>query len=111
MLLQQVLHSMYSETRSLGAGENYVSCTPLRLTQPGFHHGACGSGKRCAAFLTSLADDAYMSASPKDNILSREPGHLGYTQARLGSHKKKGVVTPAKPAALIRSGEQGIDLR
>ena len=65
MLVQQVLHSMYSETCFLGAGEKYVSCTPLRLTQPGFHHGACGSGKRCAAFLTPLADDAHMSASPK----------------------------------------------
>ena len=105
MLVEQVLHSMHSETCALSAGKKHVCRTPLWLTQPGFHHGACGSGKRSAAFLSPLANNTYMSASPEDHVLSRESGHLGYTQACLYSHEKKGMIAPAKPDALIRSSE------
>jgi len=50
-----------------------------------------------------------MSASSEDEGLACEPGHLGYAQARLDGHQEKGVIAPARPGALIRSGQQGID--
>jgi len=56
MLVEQVLHAVHGETFVHDAGEQQIPTTSLRLVQSGFHHGACGSGKRCAAFLAPLAD-------------------------------------------------------
>ena len=52
-----------------------------------------------------------MSASAEDDVLAGETGHLRYSEAGLRSQEKKGVIAPAKPGALIRSGEQSIDFR
>ena len=77
MLVQQVLHAMDAEAFALGAGKQHVTVTPLRLPQPGFHYGECGSGDGCAAFLTSFADYANVSAGSDDEVLACERGHLG----------------------------------
>src|SRR3990172_8444085 len=77
MLVQQVLHAMDAETFTHGTGKQHVTATSLRLTQPGFDHGECGSGDGCATFLAPLADDAYVSAGSEDEVLACEPGHLG----------------------------------
>jgi len=109
MLVQQVLHAVDGETCAFGAGEQYVPMPWWRFTEPGFHHGACRSGKGCAAFLAPLADDAYVSPAAEDDVRAGEPGHLGNAQTRLDGHEEKGVIASAKPGALIRSGQQGID--
>ena len=78
MLVQQILHAVDGETFAHGAGKQHIPFAPLWLTQPGFHHGACGSRKRCAAFLASFPEDTDVSTGAKDDILASEPGHLGY---------------------------------
>ena len=45
----------------------------------------------------------------RDEILAIESGHLGEAQACLHGDQQKGVITPARPRALIRRGKQGID--
>jgi hypothetical protein len=52
-----------------------------------------------------------VSTGPKDEVVASEPSHLGYAQTRLNGYKEKGVIAPAKPGALIRSRQQGIDFR
>ena len=111
MLVEQVLHAVDGETCALCAGEQHVTTTPLRLTQPDFHHGESGFGDGGAAFFASLADDVDVSAGSEDEVVACEPSHLGYAQTRLDGYKEKGVIAPAKPGALIRSGQQGIDFR
>jgi integrase/recombinase XerD len=64
MLGQQILHAVEAETFALGAGKEHVALTPLRFSKPGFQHGECGLGKRCAAFFAALADHAQVSAGP-----------------------------------------------
>ena len=100
---------MDAETFTLGAGKQHVTVASLRLSQPGFHDGECGFGDGCAAFFAPLADDAHVSAGSEDEVLAFEPGHLGYAQTRLHGHQEEGVIAPARPGALIRSGQQGID--
>jgi hypothetical protein len=76
MLGQQVLHAVDAETFTLGAGKKHVTITALRFSKPGFQHGKCGSGKRCAALFAALADHAQVSASPNDEVGAFDPGHF-----------------------------------
>lgn len=57
-------------------GKEHVALTTLRFSKPGFQHGECGLGKRCAAFFAALADHAQVSASPNDEVRAFEPGHF-----------------------------------
>ena len=93
----------------LALGNNTSSITALRLSQPGFQYGERGFGDGRTAFLATFADHAHVSAGSEDEILAFEPGHLGQAQTRLNGHQEKGVIAPAGPGALIRSGKQGID--
>jgi hypothetical protein len=56
------------ETFTLGAGKEHVAVTAWRFSKPGFQHGKCGSGKRCAALFAALADHAQVSTSPNDEV-------------------------------------------
>ena len=42
MLVQQVLHPVDAETFTFGVGEEYLSATSWRFTQPSFQHGESG---------------------------------------------------------------------
>jgi hypothetical protein len=52
-----------------------------------------------------------MSADTERDILAGQPGHFGQTESRLHRHQEKRVIAAAKPGALVRSCEQGLDLR
>lgn len=41
MLVQHVLHAVDAELFPLGTGEQHVTVTSLRLTQPSFQYGEC----------------------------------------------------------------------
>ncbi|MDB5773799.1 MAG: hypothetical protein JWM42_4173 [Burkholderia sp.] len=109
MLGQQVLHAMDAQTTTSGAGKQHVTITALRLSQPGIEHGECGFGDGRASFLASFADHAYVGTGPKDEILALEPCRFRQAQPCLHRHQQKGVITPARPSALIGGGKQGID--
>src|ERR1700691_2749161 len=64
--------------------------------------------QRCAALLAAFADHAHVSTGADDQVLPRGGGDL--REPRLDSRQDKRVVAPSEPGALIRSGEQGIDL-
>src|SRR5712692_7627250 len=52
-----------------------------------------------------------MSARTERDILPGQPGHFGQTESRLYRHQEERVIAPAKPSALVRGREQGLDLR
>src|SRR5260370_21664193 len=66
--------------------------------------------QRCAALLAAFADHPHVSAGSEDQVRARGGGDLRKPQTRLDSREDKRVVAPSEPGALIRSGEQGIDL-
>ena len=76
MLGQQVLHAVDAETVAPGAGKEHVAVTALRFSKPGFQHGMCGFGERCATFFAALADQAQVSARPDDEVCALEAGHF-----------------------------------
>ena len=77
MLVQQVLHTVDTETFTFEVGEEHLSVTSLRLTQPAFQNGECGSGDWRTTLLTALSNYPHVSAGPENNVLTFEPGNLG----------------------------------
>ena len=77
VFVQQVLNAMDSQPFALGVGKEHVPVAAWRLPQPVLQHGAGRFGQRRAPCLASLADDAQVSAAPRDEVLSFQTGHLG----------------------------------
>jgi hypothetical protein len=50
-----------------------------------------------------------MGADTENDILTFESGHLGQAQTCLYGQQNEGMITAARPCALIRSSQQGID--
>ena len=76
MLGQQVLDAVDAETIAPGVREEHVAVAASRFSEPGFQHGKCGFGKRCAAFFAALADQTQVSARSDDEILAFEACHF-----------------------------------
>jgi hypothetical protein len=102
---------MYAEVFTSGIREENlpVSVSSLRFSQPRFQYSRCGFGERGATFFTALSNHAYMSTSPKYDVLAFESSHFRQAQTGLYGYKKKRVIATAEPGERIRCGEQGIN--
>ena len=69
MLVEHVLHAVDAETFAFGIGEQDVSVTSLRLTQPGSQHGERGFSDGCTAFLAPLTNYPHVG-TPAPRMMS-----------------------------------------
>jgi hypothetical protein len=104
------MHAIGAETRASGIGEKNLTITACWLAEPSFQYGDRGFGERYTTFFATLPDHANVSTCTDRDSIAFQAGHFGLAQSRLRCHQKEGVITPAKPGALIGSGEQRLDL-
>jgi|GEM_PF-2444412 hypothetical protein len=103
MLVQQVLHAVDAESFTSGAGEQDVSVTSWWLTQPGLQDNEGGSGDGRTAFFAPLSNYPHVGTGSQNDVLPLESAHLREAQAGLYGQQNEGVITAARPSALIRS--------
>src|SRR5208283_1697752 len=103
MLVQQVLHAVDAESLTSGVGKQDVSITSWWLPQPGLQDNEGRSGDGRTAFFAPLSHDPHMGTGSQNDVLTLESGHLREAQAGLYGQQNEGVITPARPSALIRS--------
>src|SRR5204862_2313589 len=72
-------------------------------------YGDYRSGDGRTAFLASFTNYTHVRARAEDDVFLFEPGHLGKAQTSLYRQQNEGVITPARPCALIRRREHGVD--
>jgi hypothetical protein len=92
-------------------GEEDVSVTSLRFSEPCLEYGAGDFGQRRTTLSSALADHAQVSTDAEHEVLASQAGHLGEAEARLGCCQNEGVISPPGPSTPIRSHEQSIYLR
>ena len=59
--------------------------------------------------MTFLANDPHVGAGAEDDVFAFEPGHLRQAQTCLDSQQHEGVITPARPCALIGCRKQAVN--
>jgi hypothetical protein len=104
------MNAVGDETRASGIGEKDLTITTWRFSEPSFQYGERGFGERYTTFFATLSDYTNVSTCTDRDIIAFQPSHFGLAQSRLRCHQKEGVITPAKPGALIGRGEQRLDL-
>jgi hypothetical protein len=109
MLVQQVLYAADAESLTSGVGKQNVSVTSWWLIQPGLQDSEGGFGDGRTAFFAPLSYYPHVGTGFQNDVLTLESGHLRGAQAGLYGQQNEGVIPPARPGALIRSGQQGFD--
>jgi hypothetical protein len=105
MFVQDVLNSVDGESPSSSVGKKDVSVASLRLSEPGFEHGASDLGQRRAPLSPALADNPQVRPDAEHEILAFESRHLRKTKAGLRCCEDKGVVAPPGPGTPVWSLE------
>lgn len=108
---QQVMHGIGTQGRATEVREQNLAVAACRLAKPGFQHGHSGFGKRYTSLLTALANHTNMSSRPENEIIACQAAHFRLTKPGLRRDQEKRVIAPSEPSALIRRGEQCLDLR
>jgi len=105
------MHGVGAQRCAAEVGKQNLPVAPRRLAKPCLQDGHCGFGKRYASFLSALANHTNMSSRPESEIIACQAAHFRLTKPGLRRDQEKRVIAPSEPSALIRCGEQRLDLR
>src|SRR5271168_3792037 len=111
MAEQQIMHGVRAKRCTAKVGKQNLPVAPRRLAKPCLQDGHGGFGKRYTSFLSALSDYTHMNSRPESEIIASQAAHFRLTESGLRSDQEKRVIAPSEPGALIRRGEQRLDLR
>src|SRR6516162_2630416 len=109
ILAHQVLHAVGAQASAASVRKEHLG-RRFRLFEPGPEDRRGPRGERCRAVLAALPAAANVCTGAEGDGRSIETRELREPQPGLNRQGQKRVIAPAKPCALIGSGEHGLDL-
>jgi hypothetical protein len=109
MFGQEVLNPIGAELSPTVTGEDDIVFRSTPFLEPSFEDGDCLFGERCTALFTALTDTTDMSSCAQDRIATTQMNEFRKSEARLDGQQEKGMISPARPGGIIRSGQEGLN--
>ncbi len=111
MLGQKVVHAVRAQPAATRIGEQWLRWCQRRLAHPRGEDGPRVLAQRSTSLLAALADHTHVRAGANNQVLVLKAGQLRQAKPRLNGQQDQRVIPAPGPGALIRCGQQRINLR